>query len=249
MDKQYLLKDFFSSGFYERYWGWQITEDDSVQLAEDVLELLKMSSGHLLDWCGGWGRVSIHLARKGFRISILDFIPEYLEKARNIFRQNNLELTTILADCRDTPADIQADAAICLFNSVGFMQDKEQVEALVRLHKTLKDGAKVVFDAMNLFFLAPYIDQIYETQRTDGKISRQRNDFDFYSSTMHSCFQIINPQGNVEAEKNFFQRMYTPADITGIIEKAGFTVKEIYGGFKREKISFNSPKIVIVAEK
>lgn len=249
MKEHLLSKEFFSSGFYEKYWGWQISEDDSIQLADDVLELLEIRRGHLLDWCGGWGRVSIHFARKGFKISILDFISEYLEKAQNLFKQDNLEVTTIMADCKKTPPDIQADGAICLFNSVGFVNDQEQIQALISLNKALKDGARVIIDTMNLFFLAPYIDQIYETQRTDGKISRQRNSFNFHTSTMHSYFQIINSQDVVEDEKEFLQRIYTPAEIKRIVEEAGFTVKDLYGGFKGEKISFNSPKIVIVAVK
>jgi len=51
------LKDFFRSGFYEKYWGWKFTEDDSEQLAQNSLKLLGASKGHILDWCGGWGRV------------------------------------------------------------------------------------------------------------------------------------------------------------------------------------------------
>ena len=54
MQKNSLLKNFFSSGFYEKDWGWQINEKDSMELAEDVVKLLKLDRGHLLDWCGGW---------------------------------------------------------------------------------------------------------------------------------------------------------------------------------------------------
>ena len=112
------LKDFFESGFYETYWGWKFKEDDSKKLAEDSLRLLGASHGQILDWCGGWGRVSIHFAKRGFKVTILDFVEEYLERAKKTFRKERLDVDTILADCRNTPSSIQADYATCFFNSV-----------------------------------------------------------------------------------------------------------------------------------
>lgn len=243
------LKSFFNSGFYEKYWGWELEKEDPAQIAESVLKLLDAESGHILDWCGGWGRISLHFAKRGFKVSILDFTPEYLYRARESFKQNGLALDTIFADCRETPPHIQADYAVCLFNSLGFMDDKEQVKALVSLNQALKPGARVVMDVMNLLFLAPYIKRPFEAKRPDGCISRQTNGFDFITNTMHSYFEIIDDWGNVRDRKEFYQRLYTPADLKALLEAAGFKVDNIFGGFNKEKITFDTPKLVIVARK
>lgn len=243
------LKSFFSSGFYEKYFGWELEKEDPGQVAASVLKLLDAGSGHILDWCGGWGRISIHFAHKGLKVSILDFTPEYLYRAREIFKQNGLTVDTFFADCRETPANIQADYAVCLFNSLGFMDDKEQVKALTSLHQALKPGARVVIDVMNLLFLAPYVNRPYEVKRSDGCISRQINDFDFSTNTMHSFFEIIDDWGNVRDRKEFYQRLYTPAELKSIVEAAGFQVNNIFGGLNKQKINVDTPKLVIVAEK
>jgi hypothetical protein len=48
------LKDFFDSGFYEAYWGWQMNPETDETF--DILHLLNAKDGHILDWCGGWGK-------------------------------------------------------------------------------------------------------------------------------------------------------------------------------------------------
>ncbi len=243
------LTDYFESGFYEHYWGWQLREDDEEQPAADALTLLEADSGHILDWCGGWGRVSIAFARKGFKVTILDFMKEYLETAKKRFAGENLALDVVEADCRNTPETIQADYAACFFNTVGFFSDAEQVKAFKSLYQALKPGGKCIVDCMNLFFLAPLIKPVYDTKRDDGYVFRQNNGFDFTTNTLDSVFEIIGPSGGVEESKEFHQRLYTPMDFKNVIEAAGFRVQGMYGNYKGEPVSFETPQVVVVAGK
>ena len=249
MEKESWLKDFFTSGFYERYWGWKFTEEDTGKLAEDCLKILNISKGHILDWQGGWGRVSVHFAKKRFEVTILDFVPEYLDKAKEIFGKENLKVNLVLADRRRTPSDIQADYATCLFNSVGFFNDKEQIRAFKSLHRALKSNGKVIVDCMNLFHLVNWVKPTNETEREDGYIFRQNNDFDFSTNTLHSQFEIINDKGEIEERKEFHQRLYTPMELQNTLELSGFKVEAMYGNYDQEKISFETPKILAVISK
>ena len=249
MENESWLEDFFISGFYERYWGWKFTEDDARKLAEDCIRLLDASKGHILDWCGGWGRVSIHFARKGFEVTILDFVPEYLNRAKEIFEKDNLKVDLVLADCRKTPSNIQADYMTCLFNSVGFFNDQEQIRAFRSLYGALKPKSKAIVDCMNLFYLVNWIKPTNETEREDGYIFRQKNDFDSSTNVLHSLFEIINEKGEIEEGKEFYQRLYTPMDLKNILELSGFKVDVMYGNYDMEKISFDTPKIVAVITK
>lgn len=249
MEKENWLKDFFTSGFYERYWGWKFTENDARKLAEDCLKILNTSKGHILDWLGGWGRVSVHFARKGFEVTILDFVPEHLDREKEMFGKENLKVNLVLADCGKTPSDIQADYATCLFNSVGFFNDREQIRAFKSLYRALKSNGKVIVDCMNLFYLANWIKPANETEREDGYIFRQNDDFDFSTNTLHSHFEIINDRGKIEQRREFHQRLYTPIDLQKILELSGFKVEAMYGNYDQEKISFHTPKIVAVISK
>ena len=177
------LKNFFNSGFYEDYWPEADDVNSVKHLAKQILLLLEANSGHLLDWRGGHGRYAIWFAKAGLKVTLLDFIGTYLDKARENFKLNNLTADNIEIDSRKTPKNIQADFAVCLNNSVGFMSESEEIKAFKSLNEALRPGAKLLVDCMNLFFLVkPISEGMLEEQREDGCIRKSEGYFDFQSS-------------------------------------------------------------------
>ena len=125
------LHNFFEGGFCDAYWP---TTKDPIQAGpqtQQVLDLLGAKDGHILDWRGGWGSHALYFAQKGFRVSLLDFSQRYIDMAKAMFSNAGIHFTPILADCRQTPPDIQADFAVCMGNSVGFLDHREEVKAFV----------------------------------------------------------------------------------------------------------------------
>jgi len=250
MIRDKILINFFETYFDEKFFCSQFTEEDNQKLAEDVIKLLDAKKGsHILDWCGGWGRISIHFARMGYKVTILDIMQDRLLRAKEIFKNENLPLTTICTDCRDTPADLNVDYATCLFCSVGFFEDNEQIKAFKSLFNTLKNGGKFIFDCLNLFFLADKKFEETKMKRRDGKINVQRNNFDFSTNILHSYFRIVDEKYSIEQESEFYQKLYTPKDLCYLLKAAGFKIENIYGSYDAEPISFRSPQIVVVARK
>ncbi|MCP4218696.1 MAG: class I SAM-dependent methyltransferase [bacterium] len=242
-------KKFFTSGFYEKYWGWEFEESEAKETAGRALELLGAKKGHILDWCGGWGRLGIHFARKGLQVTILDFHARYLEQARANFEKEGLQLETVCADCRKTPGNIQADFGACLFNTVGFFDDNEQLKAFESLYKALKPGAGLIVDCMNLLCIAADFHYRIESRKDDGTLYQQSNRFDFAGSKLVSDFHITNRKGKITAEKSFEQRLFTPKELVELVQKAGFQVDHLFGNFYRQAIGFDSHKIVLLAKK
>lgn len=247
---QDVIYNFFETNFDEKFYCSQYSEEENKKLAEDVIRLLDLKkSSHILDWCGGWGRISIHFARKGYKVTILDIMQDRLFRAKEMFKQENLPLTTICADCRNTPQDLNVDCAVCLFCSVGFFDDEEQIKSFKSLYNSLKKGGKFILDCLNLFFLADKKFEDTKMKRKDGKINIQRNKFDFSKNILHSYYKIVDEKWKVEEESEFYQRLYTPMDIASLISAAGFKIENIYGNYNGEPISFSSPQIVVVCSK
>lgn len=247
---QNVIIHFFETNFDEKFYTSQYSEEENNKLAEDVIRLLDLKKGsHILDWCGGWGRISIHFAKKGYKVTILDIMQDRLLRAKEIFQKENLPLITIYSDCRNTPRDLNVDCATCLFCSVGFFDDNEQIKAFKSLYSSLKKGGKFILDCLNLFFL---VDKNFENtrmRRKDGKINIQINEFDFSKNILHSYYKIVDEKYKIEEENEFYQRLYTPADITSLLSTAGFKIENIYGNYDGEPISFKSPQIVVVCNK
>jgi SAM-dependent methyltransferase len=144
---------------------------------------------------------------------------------------------------------VQADYATCFFNTVGFFNDAEQVKAFRSLYRSLKPQGKFIIDCMNLFFLAPLIKPVYDTKRNDGYLFRQNSMFDSNTNTRDSTFEIVNPDGRVEESKEFHQRLFAPGDLAGVIETAGFKVQSVYGNYKRDPATSETPQVIVVASK
>jgi len=241
------IKDYFQSGFYEDYYGWRFSEEESQTEAEQVLKLLEVKKGHILDWCRSWSRYSLYFAKKGFQVTILDYIGKYLDLAKKRFNENNLIASTIETDCRNNPSTIQADFRTCLLNSIGFLKKPEQLRAFKSLYSVLKPGAKIIIDCMNLFAIKRFI-QTTERPRKNGSIFRSHKRFDFGENVEYMIFEIIKPNGTIR-RKEFTQMHYTPSELRELVERAVFQVNEIYGSFEGVSISFDSSKIVLIAQK
>lgn len=247
---QNIIYNFFENNFDEKFYCSQYSEEENEELAEDVLKLLEAKKGsHILDWCGGWGRISIYFARNGYKVTILDIMQDRLLRAKEMFKMEHLPLTTICTDCRNTPADSDVDYATCLFCSVGFFDDEEQIKAFKSLYNSLKKGGKFILDCLNLFYLVNKKFEDTKMKRKDGKINIQRNEFDFSNNILHSYYKIVNEKWKVEEEIEFYQRLYTPKDIVYLLSASGFKIENIYGNYKGEPISFASQQIVVVCYK
>ena len=74
--------ELFSSGFYLDGWDFKLGQTQTQQEVKGVLELLGIKKDdHILDWCGGYGRHAIELARLGYTVTLLDKAPNHIELA------------------------------------------------------------------------------------------------------------------------------------------------------------------------
>lgn len=243
------LYNFFANGFYRQFWKWELTEKDSRYIAEKSLQLLDADTGHILDWCGGWGRISYYYASKGFIVTLLDFIEEYLDMAEMIFKKGGYSLTKILSDFRETPSDIQADYGVSLFNSVGFVSDDEQLRGFKALYNALKPGAKILIDCVNQHYIIRNFKQTMIKHDKFGNSYIYKNSFDNRKNILISEYLMEDNCKNKIINNTFYQRVYSPCEIENLINKAGFKVLKMYGSYEGDNLSFELPAIILTAVK
>src|SRR5262245_53037578 len=114
--------DGFFEGLSVDLWLAAIPSAQSEQEAEGLAAVLAApAGGRVLDVPCGGGRLSLALARRGFQVTGVDWSPEFLASARASDAGNRVEWER--RDMRDLPWSGQFDAAFCVGNSFGYLDD------------------------------------------------------------------------------------------------------------------------------
>lgn len=225
---------------------------DTEKEVDYILNLLKPEpNSHILDWCGGWGRHAIPLARRGFRITLLDFSVEYLEQAQEYARKEGVEITTVCSDFRYTPSHIQADYAVNLFTAgLGYLGEENDIVALRSLLSALKPQARILIDTMSLFWIVKnFKDNNWDEAPNGKKRYFQRRTMDFWTNTEKAVNTFQDTETKTENTVNIELKLYCPADLSRVLKTAGFVPKELFGGFDGSNFSFGSKRLVMTAQR
>ena len=121
--------------------------------SRQIMGYCRLQPGHsVLDFGCGAGRHAIELARSGLRVTGVDYVGAFVEKAESVARQQRVSGTRFVeADCRKVRLDEHFDAALCLYDVVGTYADRaENFELLVNLASHLKPGGFALVSVMNL---------------------------------------------------------------------------------------------------
>lgn len=252
MAKEGWIYSFFGgeNDFYGRAWDWMLDDERTEREVELLLELLKPEPGaHILDWVGGWGRHTIRLAKQGFRVTLLDFCAEYIERAKEAAAQAGVEIATVCADFRETPSSIQADYAINLFTAgLGYLTGEDDLIALRSLHAALKPKAKVLIDTMNLFWIVKnFQESMWEEPCGRNVRFLTKHRFDFWANRVYASATLQDLEAGTEMAREHSERIYCAADLARLMRAAGFEPVKIYGGLDGTPYGFDTRRLVMIS--
>lgn len=217
-----------------------------------VLKLLKPKQGsRILDWCGGWGRHAVPLAKRGFKVTLLDFSEEYLEKASAYAKREGVHLDLVHADFRETPPSIQADYAVNLFTAgLGYLSEEDDLTALQSLHGALKPQARILIDTMGLFWIIRnWRDNNWNTSLDGTKRHLHKRIFDYWNNVVKDKRIFEDRSTGKEEIRNTEHRFYSPAQLSTMLELTGFVPQEMFGDFDGSPLTFDSKRLIMTAEK
>ncbi len=211
--------------------------------------------GRILDWCGGWGRHAIMLAREGFKVTLLDFCQEYLDQAKQEAKRmgksilDNLNL--VHADFRKTPPEIQADYAINIFTAgLGYLGEENDIIALKSLFAALKPGARFLVDTMNIFWIVKNFQERAWSESLDmTKRIIEKRRIDFWNHILRAELVYQDTEAQIEKKRETDHKIYSPAELARVLRVAGFKPVELYGDFDGSKFSPESKRIVMISER
>jgi hypothetical protein len=223
---------------------------DSEKEVDGMLEIIKPEPGsHILDWCGGWGRHAVPLAKRGFKVTLLDFSKEYLDRAEAYAQEEGVSLNLVHADFRETPSEIKADYAVNLFTAgLGYLGEEGDLLALTSLKTALKPKARILIDTMNLFWMMRNFAATNWQESADGKKRYfQRRKFDFRTNTEFAVNTYEDKQAGTEMSCAVHLKVYSPADLARVLKTTGFAMQELFGGYDGSEFTLTSKRILMTA--
>lgn len=185
----------------------------------------------ILDLGCGTGRHSIELTRRGYHITGLDLSQSMLDQAKRKADQDQLKVRFVQGDARNLPFQNEFDLIIMLCEgSFSLMEtDEMNYQILQQARKALKQGGKLIFNALNgLFPLSHSLTEFYETHHQEGNSKDLQSTFDLMTFREHSTVEFTDDNG-IQHSVLSTVRYFIPPEITWFLHSAGFQSVEIFG--------------------
>ena len=138
---------------------WQEAFDDSYlhiyahldrsaeEMARHIGNRLALPPGaEIPDLCGGYGRVAIPLAHRGYRMTVLDLSEPLLAEGKRRAHEAGVEINWRHGDMREIPSGSHFDAVISIFTSFGYFDDDTENERVL-------EGAAQALNPGGLFLI------------------------------------------------------------------------------------------------
>ncbi len=226
---------------------WKNAEQ-AAGLIAGLLDGLGVGRGsRVLDLGCGNGRISVYLAKLGYRVVGVDISPLYIEDAWRKAREHGVVdgVEFIVGDARriDEVVGRRVFDAVFMYwtTIIGYYGDVEtDIEILSRIRRITRPGGYLLIlsqasyeSAATMYSFcgtAGYMDEIDEET-----ILVEKPVFDPISSTIESTWIYYRKKGqDLEyiGETRLRLRLYTLHELVSIAEKAGWKLKEVYGRLK-----------------
>lgn len=132
--------------FSESYLTHERTQKE-CDLIEQLCRLKK--SDHILDIGCGHGRISNELARRGYRVTGIDWSQSALDLAAKNARADDLKVCYENKNFLETGWADEFDCALSWYTSFGYTDDEGCHSQLREIHASLKKGGRFLMDHIN----------------------------------------------------------------------------------------------------
>jgi D-alanine-D-alanine ligase len=177
----------------------------------------------ILDLCGGQGRHSLELAKRGFKdLTVLDYSGFLLEIGRKKSIEEELTIQFIQSDARFTSLpDGRFNYIILMASSFGyFEQNNENGKILGEAFRLLSHGGQLMLDIPDRDFIIGNF-KPSSFHRVNDDISVERNRL-IKGNVIYSKEIVMSDRKGCIRENTYCMRLYSMDDLKKLLLKKGF---------------------------
>src|ERR1700687_1682548 len=229
------------------------------------LELAHEQGQRVLEIACGSGRVLVPLARAGLDVVGIDVSPHMLALAQTkLDAVPGANARLVHADMRDFRLDVgDFDLAIVAVKSFAYLTEPDdQLRCLKAIQAHLRPGGLLAIDFMHPLpawvAAAPgsmrddLVQRVAERGFTLSRVeSLVSTDLARQVRIIRSAYEVIDDNGSIVA-KRFVEWPYRWTyrfEAEHLLERAGFTVEAVHGGYQREPFTSSSTTMVFLARR
>ncbi len=215
-----------------------------------IVQALELPEGaRVLDLCCAWGRHSIPLAHRGYRVTGLDLSKYHIRLAKQASKLAAVDVEWINADMREIPGRARYDAVFNCFTSFGYLEtEADDQRVLDGVRRALKPGGRFFIDLINHDNLMRVFRESEFRELPDGAFMMERRKYDIQTGRMNVDW-FYEPKGWKRVHGFHSVRLYTFTELAAMLEKAGLTVRQTWGGMDGREYNMESPRMDVLAER
>lgn len=205
----------------------------TAQEVDFLIQALKPErDAPILDLCGGQGRHSLELSRRGFmNVTVLDYSRCLVDLGKRRARQENLETRFIQADARNPGLSAQSFRHIIIMaSSFGyFMYDDENRRLLTEAFRLLEPKGMVLLDLPDRDHVVRNF-KPFSSHRVNADITVTRERI-LGDDIIYSREMVMSERKGCVRTSTYCTRLYTGKKISDLLRSAGFSSIECTKGF------------------
>jgi len=202
-------------------WLQAVPPEHSLREADRLEKLLGAAPGaEILDVPCGGGRLSLVFSDRGYRMTGVDWSSQFLDHARA--SPGSDKVLWEQRDMRDLPWRERFEAAFCVGNSFGYLDDEGNASFLRSVRAALKPGARFVLETpMVLENLLGHL-QPRPWWKAGDVYLLVENRYDPATSRLDIEY-TFSKNGTIEV-RHGSHRAYAYRELVALVEAAGFAV-------------------------
>ena len=177
----------------------------------------------ILDLCGGHGRHSLELCRRGFtNVTVLDYSKYLIDLGKERAREEELNAVFIQGDARNTGLPGQSFRFIIIMaSSFGyFVNENENMKILNEVFRLLMTKGTLLLDMPDRYYVLQNF-KPYSCHKVNDGITVHREK-ELGNDIIYSREIVISQKSGCIRDRTYCTHLYSPEKIANILHSAGF---------------------------